>query len=191
MATHYKIVFNGKIAPHATLEQAQQNLAKLFKTSVDKIASLFSGRLVVIKDKLDKDTAVKYHAALFRSGAECEIQEVVSQSPAGAESAQSDRRPAQRPGIANNAVPQQDQAAAACAPLPTPESSPQAPDEDGQSMIAPPGAVLVEPVKVEPLAVDTSRLSLAEAGAVLVEAEPVPEPEIDTSSLSIVNSDKQ
>ena len=58
-------------------------------------------------------------------------------------------------------------------------------------MIAPPGAVLVEPVKVEPLAVDTSRLSLAEAGAVLVEAEPVPEPEIDTSSLSIVNGDKR
>jgi len=182
MSTSYKIIFNGDISPHSTLEEAKQNVAKLFKTSVENIANLFSGKRVIIKDHLDKETAVKYHAALFRSGASCEMQE----NEPNEEAIVTEKEPTVKPVVVTKpeqTVPEADDKTTDQTETAQTKEEINIKDE---SMIAPPGVVIVEPITVEPALIDTSMFSLAEAGETLIKAQSVPEPEINIDSLEIV-----
>ena len=65
----YKIMFSGELMPDFDLAQVEQNLAQLFKSDIDKIRQLFSGKPVALKRDLSDDQAEKYLTALQRAGA--------------------------------------------------------------------------------------------------------------------------
>ena len=69
----YEIAFSGELVPGAQLEVVQANLAKLFQADAQRIAQLFSGRRVVIKNNLDETAAEKYRSTLERAGARVEV----------------------------------------------------------------------------------------------------------------------
>src|SRR5690606_34250929 len=72
--SRYEIAFSGQLAPGATLEQVEANLARLFQADAQRIAMLFSGRRVVIKQGLDYAAVEKYREAMARAGAIAEVR---------------------------------------------------------------------------------------------------------------------
>ncbi len=188
MSQTFELIYNGSISKGFEPDQVKQNVARLYKIDVARIERLFSGELVVIKTGLDRETALKYQAAMKNAGAEVAI------------------RPVQA------AVPTAESAPKAEAAAPATESapSPVVADDSGLSM-AEPGAQIVEhevipepdinisalsmadvgvnvtePVEIEAVPIpDTSAMSMAEVGVQIVEHEPVPELEIDVSSISM------
>lgn len=69
----YEIVFNGQLIPGAQLERVQANLGKLFQADAQRLALLFSGRRLVLKNNLDAAAAEKYRSTLERAGALVEV----------------------------------------------------------------------------------------------------------------------
>jgi len=65
----YKVAFYGDLAPNVDLDTAQNNLATLFKTDIDRIKAMFSGNEIIIKDKIDGAIAEKYRLAMLKAGA--------------------------------------------------------------------------------------------------------------------------
>jgi hypothetical protein len=72
--SRYEIAFSGQLAPGATLEQVEANLTRLFQADAQRIALLFSGRRVVIKQDLDYASVEKYREAMARAGAIAEVR---------------------------------------------------------------------------------------------------------------------
>jgi hypothetical protein len=75
----YEIVFSGQLVPGAKLEKVQANLAKLFQADAQRIALLFSGRRLVLKNSLDQANAEKYRSTLERAGAHVDVREMPGQ----------------------------------------------------------------------------------------------------------------
>ncbi|NBB08226.1 hypothetical protein [Pseudomonas sp. SLFW] len=75
----YEIVFSGQLVPGAQLDRVQANLAKLFQADAQRIALLFSGRRLVLKNNLDQAGAEKYRSTLERAGALPEVVEMAGQ----------------------------------------------------------------------------------------------------------------
>jgi hypothetical protein len=76
-AEEFDIVFRGDIVLGHQLTQVKQRLQQLFKSDAERVEALFTGRPVVLKRNLDRETAEKYRDALFKAGAQTTI------SPAG------------------------------------------------------------------------------------------------------------
>lgn len=170
--TTYQVVFSGALAEGADPAQVKANLAKLFRTTPDKLSPLFSGKPVVVKGKLDRATAEKYQLAMQRAGVLCEVQATPEQvSPPSPPVAAS---PAASVGETVSLSPRG--AVTIAAPAST-----QGLEQAG---VAPVGSDLVEAELVEVPDIDTAALSLAEQTGNLVDYQPVPEPEIDISALS-------
>lgn len=64
----YQIVFSGEVADGWEVDTVKKNLSRLFNADSKIIATLFSGRPVVIKQGLDRDAAMKYVAAVASAG---------------------------------------------------------------------------------------------------------------------------
>ncbi|WP_285422629.1 hypothetical protein [Pseudomonas sp. efr-133-TYG-103a] len=75
----YEIVFSGQLVPGAQLDRVQANMAKLFQADAQRIALLFSGRRLVLKNNLDQAGAEKYRSTLERAGARVEVVEMPEQ----------------------------------------------------------------------------------------------------------------
>lgn len=71
--SRYEIAFSGQLVEGAPLASVQANLARLFQADAQRIAQLFSGRRVVIKNNLDEAGAEKYRLTLERAGAVVEV----------------------------------------------------------------------------------------------------------------------
>ncbi|UFQ96530.1 hypothetical protein [Pseudomonas wenzhouensis] len=71
--SRYEIAFSGQLVPGAQPELVKANMAKLFQADAQRIAQLFSGRRIVIKNNLDAAGAEKYRATLERAGARVEV----------------------------------------------------------------------------------------------------------------------
>lgn len=67
--SRYEVVFSGQLVPGTAREQAEEGLARLFQADARRIAALFSGQRVVIKQNLDQAGAERYRQALARVGA--------------------------------------------------------------------------------------------------------------------------
>ncbi|MDV5859929.1 DUF805 domain-containing protein [Pseudomonas mendocina] len=65
----YKIVFDGRLMPEASLETVKENLTRLFKSDRARIDSLFSGASVALKRDLGESEAEQYLNALQKAGA--------------------------------------------------------------------------------------------------------------------------
>lgn len=72
--SRYEITFSGELAPGAKLEHVEANLARLFQADAQRIALLFSGRRIVIKQDLDHAGVEKYRQAMARAGAIAEVR---------------------------------------------------------------------------------------------------------------------
>ena len=69
----YKVTTDGQFADGCDPSDVKQRVSDLFKAPQEKINRLFSGQRVVIKDKLDHATAIKYQNALRQAGLSCQI----------------------------------------------------------------------------------------------------------------------
>lgn len=78
----FQILVNGTLTEGAMTEQVKQNIAKLFKTSVDKVEPMFSGRKMAVKKGLDKETALKYKAAINKAGLAAAVAPMTSEAAA-------------------------------------------------------------------------------------------------------------
>lgn len=180
--SRYEIAFSGQLVPGAQLDLVKANVAKLFQADAQRVALLFSGRRLVIKNNLDEAGAEKYRATLERAGAlvevckmDVEIEEVELAPP---------------PPYEPPAAPV---AAAAGAPKPlkvAPRDEYMAAFSDVEAPdfgIAPVGVDLQDE-KPEPVPpkVDLSQFSLAPAGSDMGQAKTAPAgPAPDTSHLKL------
>ncbi|RJG14106.1 hypothetical protein D3879_13110 [Pseudomonas cavernicola] len=177
--SRYEIAFSGQVVPGAQLELVKANLAKLFQADAQRIALLFSGRRLVIKNNLDAAAAEKYRATLERAGAlvdvqsmDVEIEEVELAPPPSYQAA---------PAVATAeprrlVVAPRDEYMAAFVDVEAPDFG-----------IAPLGVDLQDD-KPEPVAprVDLSQFSLAPAGSDMGQIKPGPAgPPPDTSHLKL------
>ena len=71
---HYELAFYGKLVAGSDLQQTKEQIAQLFKTNLAQVERMFTGQRVVIRNKLDAETARKYVIALSKRGAECQIE---------------------------------------------------------------------------------------------------------------------
>lgn len=71
--TKYKLVFDGTIQDGTDKEAVKKNIAKLYRVPLEKCEKMFSGKPVVIKDRLDKTLAQKYKKAFEQTGAICQV----------------------------------------------------------------------------------------------------------------------
>ena len=185
--TRYEIAFSGQLVEGAPLASVQANLARLFQADAQRIAQLFSGRRVVIKNNLDEAGAEKYRLTLERAGAVVEVlamlvEEVeLAPPPASAQVAPVPAVPvvaavasAASPGRLH--VAPRDEYMAAFADVDAPDFG-----------IAPVGVDLQDAKPEAPApVVDLSQFSLAPAGSDMGQAKTAPAgPPPDTSYLSL------
>jgi hypothetical protein len=72
----YELAFYGKLVEGSDLQQTKEQIAQLFKTNLEQVERMFTGHRVVIRNKLDQDTAGKYLQALRKRGADCQIEQM-------------------------------------------------------------------------------------------------------------------
>lgn len=163
----FQVVVNGTLVEGHDADQVKQAIARLFKTTTDQVAPMFSGRALAVKKGLDRETAQKYRAAIIQAGLAATI---VAMEASGAAAP----------------APGSDTGLAAPGSL-MDETPPPAPPEIDTSALsmAEVGADVADPRQVAPAAIDTSQLSVAEPGADVTEHEEIPHAEIDTSGLSV------
>lgn len=162
--SRFDILFGGELLPGFAPEVVGENLGKLFKATPETVIRLMAGGVHTLKRGADRETALKYQAAMQRAGARAIIRE----------------------------VPQEAAAAAGTAPLPqtAAAASVTAVAAPGTALsLAPGGGELLEPHErhaPEPVQVDISGIKLASAFAAATEPEgPPPPPAPDTSHISI------
>lgn len=179
--SHFEVAFSGQLVDGAEAERVKENLAKLFKTTPEKLGGLFSGQRVVIKKDLDEAGARKYEAAMRSAGAVAEVVDTAAQAaptadPAAPQTGRTPAAPASAPAAAS--------AAAATSPDDRRPLSRPNQDTSGLTM-AEPGVTLVEPKVVEEPQYDLGDLTLDAPGAVLTRPKQTEEPEIDISGLKL------
>jgi len=185
--SRYEIAFSGQLIPGAQLESVKANLAKLFQADAQRIALLFSGRRIVIKNNLDAAGAEKYRSTLERAGALVDVQpmdEVIEEielaPPPAAEPAPqrsiATAQTSQPPAPGRLKVAPRDEYMAAFAAVEAPDFG-----------IAPVGSDLQDD-KAEPQApqVDLTQFSLAPTGSDMGQAKAAPAgPPPDVSHLKL------
>jgi hypothetical protein len=185
--SRYEIAFSGQLVPGAQLDQVKANMAKLFQADAQRIALLFSGRRLVIKNNLDEAAAEKYRATIERAGAlvevcnmDVEIEEVELAPPPPYEPPAPVAAPVAAASSAGSPKPlvvaPRDEYMAAFSDVEAPDFG-----------IAPVGVDLQDE-KPEPVApkVDLSQFSLAPAGSDMGQAKTAPAgPSPDISHLKL------
>lgn len=172
--SRFEIAFSGQLQAGAELETVKSNLARLFQADEQRMALLFSGRRIVIKQNLDAASAEKYRAAIERAGARIEIVDMDAPTAPSAAASEPVTSPAEEGG--SDVVPR-DGYMAAFSHIDAPSFG-----------IAPVGSDLQDG-KEPPVApeLDLSQLSIAPLGSDMGRAagpDPVPVP--DTSHLKVV-----
>ena len=186
--SRYEIAFSGQIQPGADLEQVKANLARLFQADAQRIALLFSGRRMVIKNNLDPAAAEKYRITLERAGAVVDVLDMdlpienIELAPPPAEPAAPSTSAASAPGSVSASggrlqVAPRDEYMAAFIDVDAPDFG-----------LAPVGADLQDqPADPMAPAVDLSQFSLAPVGSDMGQAKPEPAaPPPDTSHLKVL-----
>lgn len=77
----YQVCYSGDIDPNFELSQVKVAIAKMFKANDQQMLAFFSGRKVVIKNKLDLASAKKYYLALAKVGAICRVESMETGKP--------------------------------------------------------------------------------------------------------------
>ena len=72
--TSFRILFDGTFQQGQKPEEVKARLAKLFKTSPEKIEQLCAGKTVTIKKGLNQKQAMQYKQAFEKAGALCRVE---------------------------------------------------------------------------------------------------------------------
>ena len=78
----YRVLITGELAQGKSIDEVKPRLAKLFKTTAEKIDALLKRNDVVIKKDTDLETAKKYARAIESAGAVCRIDPPADQPAA-------------------------------------------------------------------------------------------------------------
>ncbi len=70
----YRVLMTGELKEGKSIDEVKARLAKLFKTTAEKIDGLLNRNNVVIKKDTDLETAKKYVRAIESAGAACRIE---------------------------------------------------------------------------------------------------------------------
>ena len=79
----FQLIFRGECQPGTDIETARNNARTLFKASLEQVERMFSGRPVVIRNRLEQDQAEKYRSVLARHGMVAHVEPMESSQPAG------------------------------------------------------------------------------------------------------------
>ncbi len=157
----FQILVNGTLTEGVQLEHVKQNVATLFKTSVDKVAPMFSGRKLAVKKGLDKQTALKYKAAINNAGLAATViamaDETTTNITLAATGSTIDYTPAAAPANIDTSDLVMDAA----------------------------GATLVEPSTIPEPDIDTHQISIGSVGEDVMQYEAIPDADINTDNLSM------
>jgi hypothetical protein len=75
MTGKFEIVFEGGLEAGFSQADVRRNLAALFKATTDQVDRMFSGQPVVLRNRLDLETARKYEVVLKKNGALVVVRE--------------------------------------------------------------------------------------------------------------------
>jgi len=104
--SQFEIAFYGELVEGVSESVAKQHIAQLFKTTTAQVERMFVGKRVVIRNKLDLETAQKYIVALQKRGARCQIEKMGQPGEPYKESAQAPAREANSQGDVSQALGQ-------------------------------------------------------------------------------------
>lgn len=185
--TRFEIAFSGQLVAGAPLATVQANMARLFQADEQRIALLFSGRRMVIKNNLDAAAAEKYRVTLERAGAVVDVvtmivEEIELAAPPAPTPTPAAAQPSAAPSLSDSPTP---------GPLKVlPRDEYMAAFADVEALdfgIAPLGEDLqaAQPEVAAPV-VDFSQFSLAPAGSDMGQIKAAPAaPAPDTSHLKL------
>lgn len=91
----FQLIFRGECQPGTDVQTARDNARALFKASVDQVERMFSGRPVVIRNRLEQDQAEKYRAVLARHGMIAYVEPMAEKPAAPAPSPAAPARPSE------------------------------------------------------------------------------------------------
>ena len=178
-AQHFQVIVSGKLATGVTLEQAQQNIAKLFKTTVDKLGPMFSGERVVVKKELDQATAAKYQTALQQAGLLAEVAPMAQETaPAPTVTPKTPQTPLK--GALGDASIEPAGSQIDLTPVPPPAQI-----DISKLSAGPVGEILSDEPPPSPPNIDTSRLQMGAVGEDLVEVLPIIPPDYDIDGMTM------
>ena len=100
--SRFKIVFDGALLPGVESTTAKLNLAELFKSNVEAIEKLFTGRPVALKRDLSRPDAETYLTALKNAGVDARIE---AEQPVAFSLAETHETGATAPGASPYAPP--------------------------------------------------------------------------------------
>ncbi|HUH37458.1 MAG TPA: hypothetical protein VL027_05885 [Spongiibacteraceae bacterium] len=205
----FDLYFTGQLADGVDRATAQTNLARLFRSTPEKMAGLFNGRPQRLKQGLSREEAQKYKVALTRAGLVVAFKSLAaaaadtpaearpmpasaadwSLAPPGSDLLHADERPRSKPMEVD--ISGLSLSSPFLAPEPSARPAPAVPDTSRLSVAAL-GADLTDRPAAPPVSVpDTSALTLAPAGSDLeplkTEATPV-SPDISGLSLAPAGS---
>lgn len=201
----YQLVFKGECTTGTELGAARANAQTLFKASLDQVDRMFSGKPVVIRNKLDEAQAVKYRQVLHKHGMVAYVermpgadkpapsQEQSAPPPSAGRSREAEPKPAPKapPGEAPEAP---SRGGSGHGPATEPGDRPNVAGDKVDGILAgsslsldPVGITLAEPKEAEPpMFQHLDDWTLAPAGTDLAEKKQVPPPPVpDVSHLSL------
>ena len=187
----YEVAFSGKISDGADLGEVKARLGGMFKADESKLTQLFSGKRIVIKKNIDKQTAIKFHAALKRAGAECEVRSLSSSGKAASNSSPKPKSPPPAASKTPPATPVRTATSADPGDAPPPNTDPLGITGDQienlPATVAPVGSDMQDEIKqVAAPAIDISDLDVAPVGADIGSGKKEPDPPPpDTAGISM------
>jgi len=211
----FDIIFNGSITEGHTVATVKENIKQLFKLDDQAAEHLFSGKQVVIKKNLDRQTASRYQAAILKAGAKIQLVMHQSQPTNGANTpsqatpdktdnaisshpVKNKKQPDSDDGLqalpnTGDLLREEEKTAFVAAEIPTDHISAEAPAEQNNPFTAQTGDNLTQEYTPRYPGFDhiqlNTALTLAEAGNDLLnddEKKVFQEADVDISRLSIV-----
>lgn len=191
----YQLLFKGECTPGTDPAAARNNARTLFKASLDQVERMFSGKPVIIRNKLDQAQAEKYRLVLKKHGM---LAYVEAMSTPG-ESGGAPKQPA-APAAEEPPPTRSPQARPSAGPEPEPGDRPRVAGEKVDGILAgstlsldPAGITLAKPRQAQPPPLrQLDDWTLAPAGSVLTRGSDAPPPKApDVSHLSLSDNDAE
>ena len=189
----FEVAFSGQIRDGADLEQVKANVGKMFKADDAKIATMFSGKRLLIKKNLDREAATKYRAVFKKAGAKCEVSLMSAGLPASGVDKPAVQVPSPAPAVATLQVDytstQEVQAVVAPPPQFDPLGITGDQIEDLAATIAPVGSELQNEIKQVPEPdIDITSFDVAPVGSDIgTKKRPEDPPSLDTTGMAVID----
>lgn len=172
----FQVIINGQLVDGAELIQTRQNIARLFKTTIEAVEPMFSGKRVSVKKNLDQVTAKKYQQIIIKAGLKAGV--IPMARTASAEKTIAAPRP-QTTTLDDATI------AAVGSTIDDRRATPKATIDTSAYRMDDVGITLDETAPPPAANIDTSAYAMDEVGTILDESPPAAAAEIDVSDISM------